>query len=259
VVNLVVKKIKDDLEDVSLLKFALVSQLKRTYESSDADVLLFAGADGRIYASYIPDSIGPKIFELTNLISHNLLHVSQQLAMGLKQSVIEYDFGTVIFSSVGRGALLISLFAGKADLSDDMHKIQVAREVIQHIFEQRPMTADQLSNYSEEVASELRILAKIVFNEMYTQSSEYKKNMEILADIKKKITGVMGRGEVEPALAMAFNEIASSPKWMTEDLWPLLVEMIIRDQIRPLHGDYVADICEAEWIPDIKRKLESFV
>jgi len=100
VVNLVVKKTKEDLEDVSLLKFALVSQLKRTYESSDADVLLFAGADGRIYASYIPDSIGPKIFELTNLISHNLLHVSQQLAMGLKQSVIEYDFGTVIFSSV---------------------------------------------------------------------------------------------------------------------------------------------------------------
>jgi len=69
----------------------------------------------------------------------------------------------------------------------------------------------------------------------------------------------MGRGEVEPTLAMAFNEIASSPKWMTEDLWPLLVEMIIRDQIRPLHGDYVADVCEAEWIPDIKRKLESFV
>ncbi|MDW7732065.1 MAG: hypothetical protein SCH66_06515 [Methanolobus sp.] len=253
------KKTKDDLEDVSLLKFALVSQLKRTYKASEVDVLLFAGADGRIYASYIPESIGPKIFELTNLISHNLLHVSQQLAMGLRRSVIEYDFGTVIFSSVGKGALLISLFTGKADLSEDMHKIEVARQVVQHIFEQRPMTNDQLANYSDEVASELRELAKIVFNEMYTQSSEYKKNMKILADIKEKITGVMGRGEVEQVLAMAFNEIASSPKWMTEDLWPLLLEMIIRDQIRPLHGDYVADMCEAEWIPDIKHKLESFV
>ncbi|WP_235856308.1 hypothetical protein [Methanolobus halotolerans] len=253
------KKTKDDLEDVSLLKFALVSQLKRTYKDSEVDVLLFAGADGRIYASYIPDSIGPKIFELTNLISHNLLHVSQQLAMGLRQSVIEYDFGTVIFSSVGKGALLISLFTGKADLSEDMGKIEVSRQVIQHIFEQRPMTGDQLSSYSEEVASELRELSKIVFNEMYTQSSEYKKNMQILADIKEKITGVMGRGEVEQVLAMAFNEIASSPKWMTKDLWPLLVEMIIRDQIRPLHGDYVADMCEAEWMPDIKHKLESFV
>ncbi|MBN2111101.1 MAG: hypothetical protein JW705_08480 [Methanosarcinaceae archaeon] len=258
-VNQVARKTKDDLEDVSLLKFALVSQLKRTYNSSEVDVLLFAGADGRIYASYIPESIGPKIFELTNLISHNLLHVSQQLAMGLRQSVIEYDFGTVIFSSVGRGALLISLFTGKADLSEDMGRIEVARQVVQHIFEQRPMTSKQLSVYSDEVASELRELSKIVFNEMYTQSSEYKKNMEILADIKEKITGVMGRGEVEQVLAMAFNEIASSPKWMTEDLWPLLVEMIIRDQIRPLHGDYVADVCEAEWIPDIKHKLESFV
>ncbi len=254
-----VKKTKDDLEDVSLLKFALVAQLKRTHQSSDVDVLLFAGADGRIYASYIPESIGPKIFELTNLISHNLLHVSQQLAMGLKQSVIEYEFGTVIFSSVGRGALLISLFTGKADLSENMDKIEIARYVIQHIFEQRPMTASQLESYPEEVAKELRVLSKIVFNEMYTQSSEYKKNMEILADIKEKITGVMGRGEVEQVLAMAFNEIASSPKWMTEDLWPLLVEMIIKDQIRPIHGDYVADICEAEWIPDIKHKLESFV
>jgi len=254
-----VKKTKDDLEDVSLLKFALVAQLKRTHQSSDVDVLLFAGADGRIYASYIPESIGPKIFELTNLISNNLLHVSQQLAMGLKQSVIEYEFGTVIFSSVGRGALLISLFTGKADLAENMDKIEIARAVIRHVFEQRPMSAEELSNYPEEVARELRILSKIVFDEMYTQSSEYKKNMEILADIKEKITSVMGRGEVEQVLAMAFNEIASSPKWMTEDLWPLLVEMIIRDQIRPLHGDYVADVCEAEWIPDIKHKLESFV
>ncbi|MDY0386228.1 MAG: hypothetical protein RBT65_03685 [Methanolobus sp.] len=254
-----VKKSKDDLEDVSLLKFALVAQLKRTHQSSDVDVLLFAGADGKIYASYIPESIGPKIFELTNLITHNLLHVSQQLAMGLKQSVIEYEFGTVIFSSVGRGALLISLFTGKVDLSENMDKIDVAKSVMLHIFEQRPMTEEQLATYSEEVAAELRILSKIVFNEMYTQSSEYKKNMQILADIKEKITGVMGRGEVEQVLAMAFNEIASSPKWMTEDLWPLLVEMIINDQIRPLHGDYVADICEAEWIPDINHKLESFV
>ncbi|MBP1910252.1 hypothetical protein [Methanolobus bombayensis] len=253
------KKTKDDLEDVSLLKFALVAQLKRTHQSSDVDVLLFAGADGKIYASYIPESIGPKIFELTNLISNNLLHVSQQLAMGLKQSVIEYEFGTVIFSSVGRGALLISLFTGKADLAENMDKIEVAKAVMQHIFEQRPMTKEQLDTYPAEVASELRILSKIVFDEMYTQSSEYKKNMEILADIKEKITGVMGRGEVEQVLAMAFNEIASSPKWMTEDLWPLLVEMIIRDQIRPLHGDYVADVCEAEWIPDIQHKLESFV
>jgi len=46
---------------------------------------------------------------------------------------------------------------------------------------------------------------------------------------------------------------------MTEDLWLLLVGMVINEQIRPLHGDYIADVCEAEWIPDIKRKLEAFV
>lgn len=254
-----VKKTKEDLEDVSLLKFALVSQLKRTYETSDVDVLLFAGVDGKIYASYIPDSIGTKIFELTNLITSNLLHISQQLSMGLQQSVIEYEFGTVIFSSVGRGALLISLFTTKVDLSQNMRKIEITREVMQHLFEQRPMTEAQLSTYPADVSRELRELAKCVFNEMYTQSSEYKKNMEVLSDIKKKITGVMGRGEVDQVLAMAFNEIASSPKWMTEKLWPLLLEMVINDQIRPLHGDYIADVCMAEWIPDIKRKLESFV
>ncbi|AGB49124.1 hypothetical protein Metho_0881 [Methanomethylovorans hollandica DSM 15978] len=254
-----VKKTKEDLEDVSLLKFALVSQLKRTYETSDVDILLFAGADGKIYASYIPDSIGPKIFELTNLITSNLLHINQQLSMGLQQSVIEYDFGTVIFSSVGRGALLISLFTTKVDLSQNMRKIEITREVMQHLFEQRPMTKDQLSTYPADVSRELRELAKCVFNEMYTQSSEYKKNMEILTDIKKKITGVMGRGEVDQVLAMAFNEIASSPKWMTEKLWLLLLELVINDQIRPLHGDYIADVCMAEWMPDIKRKLESFV
>ena len=254
-----VKKTKEDLEDVSLLKFALVAQLKRTCETSDVDILLFAGADGKIYASYIPDSIGPKIFKLTNLITSNLLHISQQLFMGLQQSVIEYDFGTVIFSSVGRGALLISLFTTKVDLSQNMRKIEITREVMQHLFEQRPMTEAQLSTYPTDVSRELRELAKCVFNEMYTQSSEYKKNMEILTDIKKKITGVMGRGEVDQVLAMAFNEIASSPKWMTEKLWLLLLELVINDQIRPLHGDYIADVCMVEWMPDIKRKLESFV
>jgi hypothetical protein len=233
--------------------------LKRTYETSDVDVLLFAGIDGKIYASYIPDSIGPKIFELTNLITGNLLHISNQLSMGLQQSVIEYEFGTVIFSSVGRGSLLISLFTKKVDLSYNMRKIEITREVMQHLFEQRPMTEAQLSKYSEDVSRELQELAKCVFNEMYTQSSEYKKNMEILNDVKEKIIGVMGRGEVDQVLAMAFNEIASSPKWMNEKLWPLLLEMIINDQIRPLHGDYIADVCMAEWIPDIKRKLESFV
>jgi hypothetical protein len=179
--------------------------------------------------------------------------------MGLQQSVIEYEFGTVIFSSVGRGSLLISLFTKKVDLSYNMRKIEITREVMQHLFEQRPMTEAQLSKYSEDVSRELQELAKCVFNEMYTQSSEYKKNMEILNDVKEKIIGVMGRGEVDQVLAMAFNEIASSPKWMNEKLWPLLLEMIINDQIRPLHGDYIADVCMAEWIPDIKRKLESFV
>lgn len=254
-----VKKTKDDLEDVSLLKFALTAQLKRMYETSDVDVLLFAGVDGKIYASYIPENIGAKIFELTNLITGNLLHVSKQLEIGLVQSVIEYGFGTVIFSSVGRGTLLISLFTKKVDLTENMKKIDITREVMQHVFEQRPMSSEQLSRYPDEVSGELRLLAKSVFNEMYTQSSEYKKNMEILDDIKERIETVMGHGEVDQVLSMAFNEIASSAKWMTEDMWILLVEMIIDKQIRPLHGDYVADMCQAEWIPDIKRKLEAFV
>ena len=254
-----VKKTKDDLEDVSLLKFALTSQIKRMYDATDVDVVMFAGVDGRIYASYIPEAIGTKIFELTNLISNNLKHISSQLEMGLLQSIIEYKFGTVIFSSVGNGALLISLFTQKADLAADMKKIEITREVLQHVFEQRPMTSEQLSLYSEEVTSELHALSKIVFEEMYTQSSEYKKNMEILTDIKVKIATVMGKGEVDQVLAMAFNEIASSAKWMTEDLWLMLIEMIINEQIRPLHGEYIADMCEAEWIPDIKHKLESFM
>ncbi|MHC1576725.1 MAG: roadblock/LC7 domain-containing protein [Methanosarcinaceae archaeon] len=253
------RKMKEDMEDASLLKFALFSQLKRMYEISDVDVILFAGVDGKIYASYIPDDVGSRLFKLTNLISTNLLHVSQQLDMGLVQSVIEYNFGTVIFSSVGKGSLLISLFAHKVDLSENMAKIELMREVMQHIFEQRSMKPDQLSQYSTEVVSELRDLQKRVFNEMYTQSSEYKKNMEILDDVKDKIKNVMGRGEADQVLAMAFNEIASSPKWMTESEWILLVELIIQDQIRPLHGDYIADICEYEWIPDIKHKLESFI
>ncbi|ADI73616.1 hypothetical protein Metev_0715 [Methanohalobium evestigatum Z-7303] len=254
-----VKKVKEELEDVSLLKFALESQLKRMYQISDVDVVLFAGVDGKIYASYIPEDLGSRIFEFTNVINNNLRHISQQLEIGLLQSIVEYQFGTVIFSSVGRGALLISLFTQKVNLTENMEIIDTTREVMLHIFEQRPMTSDQLSQYSEDVANELRALSKRVFDEMYTQSSEYKKNMEILDDIKSKISSVMGRGEVDQVLTMAFNEIASSPKWMTENEWILLVEMVIEDQIRPLHGDYVADMCKNEWLPDIKRKLEAFV
>ncbi|AEH60436.1 hypothetical protein Mzhil_0569 [Methanosalsum zhilinae DSM 4017] len=255
-----IKKTKEDLEDVSLLKFALTRQLQRMYETTDVDVIMFSGVDGKIYASYIPDSVGSKIFELTTLISNNMLHIAKQLDMGLKQSVVEYDTGTTaIFSSVGKGALLISLFTRRTDLAENMNKIEITRKVMQHVFEQRPMTSDQLAEYPSQVADELRILSKSVFDEMYTHSSEYKKNMEILADIKDKIATVMGKTEVDQVLAMAFYEVASSPKWMTEDLWIMLVEMIINQQIRPLHGDYIADICETEWIPDIRHKLEAFM
>ena len=254
-----VRKTKEDLEDVSLLKFALVNQLKRMYDTSDVDVTLLSGVDGKIYASYIPESVGVKIFELTNIITSNLGHISRQLEIGLIQSVIEYSFGTVIFSSVGKGALLISLFIQKVDLTENMKKIDLTRAVVQHVFEQRPMSPEQLEQYDDEIVEELKLLSKRVFDEMYTQSSEYKKNMEILGDIKEKIASVMGRGEVDQVLAMVFNEIASSPKWMTEDLWMMLVELVINEQIRPLHGEYIADMCMAEWVPDIKRKLESFV
>jgi len=255
-----VKKTKEDLEDVSLLKFALTRQLQRMYETTDVDVVMFSGIDGKIYSSYIPENIGSKIFELTNLITNNMHHIAQQLELGLNQAVIEYDMGTTaIFSSVGKGALLISLFTGKTDLGANVHKIEISRKVIKHIFEQKPMTSDQLDQYSSEVSKELRILSRNVFEEMYTHSSEYKKNMEILADIKTKISTVMGKTEVDQVLAMAFYEVASSPKWMNEDLWIMLLDLVINEQIRPIHGDYVADLCESDWIPDIKRKLEAFV
>ncbi|MCK5659713.1 MAG: hypothetical protein KAH86_00005 [Methanosarcinales archaeon] len=253
------QKKEGQLEDVSLLKFALSSQLKELQENSDADVVLFAGSDGRIYASHIPDDSSDKIFELTNLISKNLLHISNQLEIGLRQSIIEYDLGSVIFSAVGRGTILITLFSEQRELAANLEKINITKNVLLHIFEQRPMTDVALSEYDESISNELRSLSKRVFDEMYTQSSEYKKNMEILSDIKGKITGVMGQGEVEHVLTYCFDVLASSPKWMTSEEWMMLVERAIEDQIRPLHGDYIAEMCRIEWIPEIEKKLEAFM
>jgi len=253
------KKKEGQLEDVSLLKFALSSQLKELQEHSDADVVLFAGSDGRIYASYIPDDSSDKIFELTNLISKNLLHISNQLEIGLRQSIIEYDLGSVIFSAVGRGTILITLFSEQRELAENLKKINITKNVLLHIFEQRPMTDAALAEYDISISNELRSLSKRVFDEMYTQSSEYKKNMEILADIKKKIGSVMGQGEVDQVLTYCFDVLASSPKWMTSEEWMMLVERAIEDQIRPLHGEYIAEMCRIEWIPEIEKKLEAFM
>lgn len=253
------QKREGQLEDVSLLKFALGSQLKELQQNSDADVVLFAGSDGRIYASYIPDDSSDKIFELTNLISKNLLHISNQLEIGLNQSIIEYDLGSVIFSAVGRGTILISLFSKQQELAKNLVKINITKNVLLHIFEQRPMTDEALAEYDESISNELRSLSKRVFDEMYTQSSEYKKNMEILEDIRTKVASVMGQGEVEHVLAYCFDMLASSAKWMTSEEWKMLVEMVIEDQIKPLHGEYIAEMCRIEWIPAVAKKLEAFM
>jgi hypothetical protein len=252
-----------DAENAMLLKHLLDMELRRLREDNGIDIVLFIGVDGRTFASQIPNGLSAPQFHLLNLIKCNLPYLCGQLkAENLRFSIQQYKGKTVIITGVGDNAFLASLIAKEIDLTNMQGLVKnllKSSTVIRHVFELRPLTAAAMQGYEPEVIEELNKLSRLLFVEKFEDTRSFKRNQELLQDLKKKIGGVVGVGKVEEVVTLTFNEMGTTFAYMTNDQWMTFIKKVIDEHIRKLSGDLVADECTRTWIPELDRKLKSFV
>lgn len=252
-----------EAQDVGMLKYLLETELLRLKDEAQIDLALFMGIDGRIFSSYIPFDLDNEQYYLLNLVHSNLPHICAQLrSENLKISIQQYNEGLIIISGIGDAAFLACLFSKKQEISDiegQLRPIIKSSAVLKHIFEMRPLKSEELSNYSSDVVEELNKLSRLLFKERFTYTKEYKKNMEILEIIKKKLESVLGKGAVNEVVTMTLNELGMQVALMKKPDWMRFLEKAIDDHISKMTSDLTAEECRRTWIPEIEAKLKSFV
>ncbi len=259
------KKIDKRMEakTVVQLKHMFEMELKRIKEENGIDMMMLVGIDGRIFASLIPPILDPIQFKFLNLVKGNLTYLCGQLkGDNLQISIQQYEFGTEVISGVGKNLFLASVFTTPLDINTmgpTINKIINGSTVLNHLFEQRPITEEETGGYSKEVQDELSTLTRQLFVEKFEETRGYKRNMELLKFLKQKIGSVVGIGAVDEIVTVTMNELGTSAAYMKEKDWLKFVELVIENHIRQRSGEIVADECKKTWIPEVERKLKSFV
>lgn len=252
-----------EAEDIGLLRHLLEIELRRLHEEAEIDIILFMGIDGRIFSSYIPTILNTRQYYLLSLIRGNLPHICAQLrSENMQISLQQYEEGVLILSGIGNNAFIACIIAQEIEIADVQNRLKAvvkASAVLQHIFELKPMKESELVNYPEEISAELMSLSRLLFKERFTYTKDYKKNIEILDNIKSKIESVVSKGQVNEIVTLTFNELGTQPGTMNNRLWMDFLEKVINNHIRPVTSDLVAEECRKTWIPEIERKLKSFV
>ena len=251
-----------EAESVGLLKHMLDTELRRAREENGFDLVLFLGVDGRIFASDVPWTLDPRQYRLLNLVKGNLNHICNQLSgQNLTLSVQQYDVGTIIISGVGDKAFLTCLTSRPLDMSamqGVLNNVMNVSSVMKHILDQRGMSEGDLSAYSPEVAQELKKLSRALFVEKFEETRGYKRNMEVLAFVRKRLQAIVGVGPLEEVVTMAFNEVGTSASYMTEAHWDRFLELVI-DEVEKVAGEVAAERARREWTPEVRKMLKSFV
>lgn len=262
---MVAKKMDKRMEakSATLLKYMLEMELRRLRKAADIDILLFMGIDSRVFSSYIPTQLSPTEFYLLNLFKANMASICSTLhSENLIVSIQHYKEGTMIISGVGDNAFLTALIAKEIDndkTNNVVKQVENASIVLKHIFELKPTSQEAIAAYPPEIQEELNKLSRQLFVEQFDQTRGYKKNMDILEYVKKKIATVAGVGNVEEIVTVTFNELGTSAPYMTDQLWMIFVEKVIKEHIARLNGDIVADECIKSWLPEVEKKIKSFV
>ncbi len=252
-----------DAENVMLLRHLLDMEIRRIRQSTGVDLIMFSGVDGRVFSSDIPKDLTVPQFRMLNLTKSMMPHIARQLDhQNLSFSIQKFKEGGVIVSGVGDNAFLTLVVAKDMPVEDFYEmipRVLTGSSVLRHIFELKPISPERMSEYPEDVQEELKVLSRRLFVERFEETREYKKNMEILNFIKKKLESVVGIGAVDEIVSMVFNEMGTSAPYMNQRLWMMFVEKVIKEHVKERQGEIVADEMEKTWLPEVERKIKSFV
>lgn len=252
-----------EAENVALLKHLLSMELRRLKDEVGCDMIFLMGVDGRTFSSVIPRDLNAKQFYMLNLLRANMPHICGQLRReNLRIAIEQYKEGSVVIAGVGDNAFMTLEFS-KPLVPADFQKIvstsMKGSTVIKHILELKPIKEEVLEKYPKNVAEELRKLSRLLFVERFEQTKQYRKNMEILRFIKDKLKGVVGVGAVDEIVTVTFNELGTSAPYMTDQLWRIFLENAIRKHVNAMSGEIMADECYRTWMPELDKKLRSFM
>lgn len=246
----------------TMLKHMLDIELRNVQERNDVDAVMFMGVDGRIFSSKIPVDLTRPQYRLLNLVKAHIPYICGQLSTeNMQISVQYYGEGTIVIAGVGDNAFLVLLFARDIEFKTMDYILENAQDagtVLNHLFESRPITQEALKDYNEKVQADLTDLSRQLFVERFDETREYKKNMEILTFVKEKIQESVGVGAVEEIVTFSFNELGTSAAYMNDDLWRAFVENVI-ERIGKMGGEVVAEKFASISVPEIEKKLKSFV
>jgi hypothetical protein len=176
--------------------------------------------------------------------------------------MVQYAEGNMFISGVGSNAFLLAIDAkdiSNKELEEKLNTLEHTSMVVKHIYELKPLNEKDLADYPVEVKTELETLGRQLFKERFTQTKDYKKNVEILEMISAKLATVVGKGAVQEVVDMTFNEMGLRLSNMEKRTWMMFLETVIKKHISRLSGSIVADECLRTWIPEIEMKLRSFV
>ncbi len=251
-----------EAETVGHLKLLLETELGRCREDNGLDIAMFLGVDGRIFASSIPNELNPREYRLLNLLKGNLAHICNQLSgQNMMMSVEQFEAGTIIIAGVGDRAFLVFLTTKPVEITKMqgvLSNVVKAAIVVRHLFEERPITPAVLASYDEAVATELKRLTRLLFVQKFGETKEFKKNKEIEAFFRQRLVSLIGPGPLEETLTLAYNEVGTSPAYMTRDHWDRFLALVV-GKLREIRGDTVADKAEREWSNYLHGVLSSFV
>jgi hypothetical protein len=180
----------------------------------------------------------------------------------MKISLQQFEEGILILSGVGNNAFIACIVAKEieiAEVQNRLNSVIKASAVLKHIFELKPLKESELVNYPEDISNELMSLSRLLFKERFTYTKDYQKNVEILDNIKSKIESVVSKGQVNEIITLTFNELGTQLGTMNKKLWMQFLELVITNHIRPSTSDLIAEECRKTWIPEIQRKLKSFI
>jgi len=249
-------------ETAGHLQLMIDTAIRRATLENRFGLGMFLGVDGRIFSSAIPDELDPQEYRLLNLVKTNLGHICHQLRLeNMLMSIQKFEAGTVVICGVGERAFLVFLTTMPIEVTQmDTVLGSVLRTsiVVRHIFESRPITPEILSEYDEPVGAELKRLTRIVFLEKFKESREVRKNRELEAWLKSKLSPLVGPGPLSEMLTMAYNEVGTSVAFMTPSHWDRLLTIVL-ERLRELQGDTVAEKAEREWRGHFRQVLASFV
>lgn len=252
-----------EAKDVGLLKHMLAMELSRLANRADVDIVMFLGVDGRMFSSFVPTQLNIKQYNMLSLVKGNLPDICSQLRReNIKMSMVQYSEGIIYITGVGPAAFLVAIDAkdtSNKEIEGKLTTLQDASLVVKHIYELKPLNEEGLAPYPDSVKVELETLGRQLFKERFTQTKDYKKNVEILEMLKEKLATVVGKGAVQEVVDMTFNEMGLRLSNIEKNTWMLFLETVIKKHVSRLSGPIVADECLRTWVPEIEMKLRSFI